>query len=521
MPKRKAKGKSSKRNPSQANLDLDAERVANQPFPNDTLAEGENALSNPKKRKNNKRVVVNTTDGVEPSNNNANPHIEEIEKQTSSDSVAVQMHIHSITDDSGELVVEPPTSTPSVRRVIDYDAQDRVRITVDQAEVDELLDEEAINDEEEEEGEIVDTEETQSVAESEVTFKIPRKDPTTPKEKEGDFRRYEGNPAFERYIQKRVAQEYGIGTKTKPPVKGQKGNVSKEFVKSPSDTTIYAPALMKTPDNRNSGNIVLSNNSPVSGQGDVNEVNVNSNLTQDIENFIQNIRLQNSIAGPVKPCRVGANENRVQAPQPQPGTSRNQQDGLSAQLDEAKEKATRMIVEAEKYKALVNTPPGKQNFLQQEGEVGGVGLRENAGARMDVDDEFFHVTCHVDVGMKGKIQRGEFIELERLLPKTKKSIDGRMDLIFKEGKSYFVPAAPDNKITGIRRWEQAFRIYAAIYSEANPSRAAEIWQYVHVINLAASTYVWDNVATYDTTFRHLMASNPHVVGPRSINKCGV
>ena len=71
-----------------------------------------------------------------------------------------------------------------------------------------------------------------------------------------------------------------------------------------------------------------------------------------------------------------------------------------------------------------------------------------------------------------------------------------------------MPVDRDNKITNVRHWEQAFRIYAAIYSQANPHRAAEIWQYVFVINSAASAYAWDNVASYDYTFRQLMVCNP-------------
>ena len=35
------------------------------------------------------------------------------------------------------------------------------------------------------------------------------------------------------------------------------------------------------------------------------------------------------------------------------------------------------------------------------------------------DDEFFHLTCHVEASMKQKIERGEFIELDKLLPKVK------------------------------------------------------------------------------------------------------
>ena len=108
------------------------------------------------------------------------------------------------------------------------------------------------------------------------------------------------------------------------------------------------------------------------------------------------------------------------------------------------------------------------------------------------------------------------MELERLLPKNnpRKSED-RLELVNRGGCTYFVPADRDVKINNIRRWEQAFRVYATIYSGANPSRAVEIWQYVHVINTAASAYQWENVANYDYTFRQLMAFNPE----RSWAKC--
>ena len=71
-----------------------------------------------------------------------------------------------------------------------------------------------------------------------------------------------------------------------------------------------------------------------------------------------------------------------------------------------------------------------------------------------------------------------------------------------------VPAQRDNKISSFRKWEQAFRAYATIYCGANPHRSKEIWQYISVINTAASAYYWENMYKYDITFRHLMAFNP-------------
>ena len=61
---------------------------------------------------------------------------------------------------------------------------------------------------------------------------------------------------------------------------------------------------------------------------------------------------------------------------------------------------------------------------------------------------------------------------------------------------------------GFRHWEQAFRAYATIYCGANPKRSKEIWQYITVINTAATSYSLENVYNYDIMFRHLMAFNP-------------
>ena len=70
------------------------------------------------------------------------------------------------------------------------------------------------------------------------------------------------------------------------------------------------------------------------------------------------------------------------------------------------------------------------------------------------------------------------------------------------------PVSDRAKINSFRRWEQAFRIYATIYTGANPTRSKEIWQYVSVISTAANSFTWECVYNYDVTFRHLMAFNP-------------
>ena len=178
----------------------------------------------------------------------------------------------------------------------------------------------------------------------------------------------------------------------------------------------------------------------------------------------------------------------------------------------AKDKTEQAILDAEKYKAVLAEPPGAyfaggRNVCEQEMNKIGV---VDAGIS---DDDFFHLTCHVDANLIGKIERGEFVDLEKLLPKDRKrkSDKNRMEWVHSDGNTFLAPITDrSSKITSFRRWEQAFRTYATIYCGAeNSHRAKEIWQYISVISTASSSYIWDNVYDYDITFRHLMAFNPN------------
>ena len=71
-----------------------------------------------------------------------------------------------------------------------------------------------------------------------------------------------------------------------------------------------------------------------------------------------------------------------------------------------------------------------------------------------------------------------------------------------------LPIPKTGKINSICKWDQAFRVFVAIYTHANPERASEIWQYVYVIHTAAAANPWDNVYFYDINFRELMVSKP-------------
>ena len=282
-------------------------------------------------------------------------------------------------------------------------------------------------------------------------------------------------------------------------------------IKSPSDSTLYTPALQR-----------------------VNNAKQADDLLNKISNFVEGIRIEQGHSS----SEDEVTNAKAKSPEPEAsGTNREE-------MERARQLTDDLILQSEQFKANVVAPQGmeqhiflqRNNFMQDSfnfmNPLNNISMRNkfimpNGLApvnqeiqwlrNFDQDDEFFHVTCHVDDTMKSKIVKGEFVDLERLLHKDKMGISGGKvmndDSLFKfgvkEGHPYVAPINEgQGKINSVRKWDQAFRVYAAIYTEANPTRASEIWQYVYVIHTAATNIPWENVAYYDYTFRQLMASKP-------------
>ena len=249
---------------------------------------------------------------------------------------------------------------------------------------------------------------------------------------------------------------------------------------------------------------------------------INPNEKENIDNMSE-------VSKYLEQVRRDMNDQRksdLNSNEPRPSTSTRRRDELQpipstsrgACRNQARETAQEIILHAEKYKENTNLPRGNAYNVFTGNEVDHRNEQTNqinrpmgTGSQGISDDEFFHLTCHVDSNLKAKIEKGEYIDLEKLLVKDKfknQNVGQRMELVTKGGETFIMPVDKESKISNVRRWEQAFRIYAAIYSQANPHRSAEIWQYVFVINSAASTYIWENVASYDYTFHQLMSANP-------------
>ena len=191
-----------------------------------------------------------------------------------------------------------------------------------------------------------------------------------------------------------------------------------------------------------------------------------------------------------------------------------------------------LLVQAEKFRAKVEAPKGTKNFgdlllpydyeqlrskfVKPEG-LAPIDPEIMILRNFDQDDEFFHITSQIEPALRAKIERGEYIELERLLPKDWASmcrpgeeLNKQLFQLITQGTDTYLepPMQKTGKINSVRKWDQAFRVYAAVYTCANPERSSEIWQYIYVIHTAAAANLWENVYFYDINFRELIACKP-------------
>ena len=268
-------------------------------------------------------------------------------------------------------------------------------------------------------------------------------------------------------------------------------------MKSPSDTAIYAPALnLLNPTNRSRQNTQT-----------VVDNSVGIAAIDQISDFVERMRVETERRS-VTPRQVTPQRPAPPAPVQVPMQMEVQEHGSRPDVNDAQH-----LVETEQFKTGVTQPKGMLVSDRLDKFVANPELRELVNLLLENDDDkYFHLTCHIDPSLKVKIEAGAYVDLEKLLLKTQSKLmsdEQRMQFVNKDGASYWVPADRDNKITGIRKWDQAFRIYAAIYCKANPARSSEIWQYIYVINTAATSYSWENVTYYDFTFRQLMGDHPN------------
>ena len=155
-------------------------------------------------------------------------------------------------------------------------------------------------------------------------------------------------------------------------------------IKSPSDTTIYAPVLAKSP---------------------AKEVNhgmrnsVGNQYIDNISNFVEQMRLHQELKDRQQEGEV-LDQMNIGDPSQQEEID-NETEKRDERRSEARSTTDRIIREVELFWANIEHPKGN--------------AKNNLDFRQ-LDDEFFHLTCHIDSTLMEKIKKGQFVDLEKLLP---------------------------------------------------------------------------------------------------------
>ena len=171
------------------------------------------------------------------------------------------------------------------------------------------------------------------------------------------------------------------------------------MIKSPSDTTVYAPGLCKIVKSPPGVGIRLITEDS-QGLGD--------------NSFVNGIaeRHRNSSAGRHNKTNHLERERHEQTVPPQ---GKDDKHGRGGQTSKARNPTEQLVIEAEQFKASIAQPKGKQpeiykdptNLTKNISDLIDL-LRNNYTVCDDNDDDFMHVTCHIDDSLRSKIGRGEF-----------------------------------------------------------------------------------------------------------------
>ena len=88
---------------------------------------------------------------------------------------------------------------------------------------------------------------------------------------------------------------------------------------------------------------------------------------------------------------------------------------LGPGFSEAKRRAKKAILDVERFKANIAEPdPGRKIDFSLITDANRNSQDIGTGVS---DDDFFHLTCHIEPSIVAKIEKGEFVDLEKLLPK--------------------------------------------------------------------------------------------------------
>ena len=86
---------------------------------------------------------------------------------------------------------------------------------------------------------------------------------------------------------------------------------------------------------------------------------------------------------------------------------------------------------------------------------------------------------HLEPQLIERIQRGEYMDFGKLVPKDRIMIEEyqRLEMIIRNGRTYYVLVSDTTSNNSFQKWEQAFRVFANIYAKSQAHPSAELIEY--------------------------------------------
>ena len=233
----------------------------------------------------------------------------------------------------------------------------------------------------------------------------------------------------------KVDQE--VNNNSQPAVK-PKGNT----IASGSELTIYHNAEKNLIGKRNSSSSEEGGENMNSSGEEILEV-LNWDQNDAISNFIAANRPRaTSVTVSHLPRHTEDDRRRSQAPDEQrPSTSRE---------EVPEERADRMLCEVEQGKSRIYQTPGK----------GLIDIERQFVHSAMCDEEYYVLAAHLDEGVCEKIGKGQYLDFAKLVPKDRLIVEEeqKLQMLIKNGQTFWVPVNEGSAITGYAKWLRAFRI---------------------------------------------------------------
>ena len=279
-------------------------------------------------------------------------------------------------------------------------------------------------------------------------------------------------------------------------------NVGMDSINSQSEETIYKRAVWSVRDSSSTdeGPADTSDECPNTSDDLVDQLINTSIVDRRRERLVSYDRGGRDDYTPVKDCRSRGSHHYSR----ENSRERSRTCECSGTRDRTplpptpQQRAEAMIREAETAKMQILTTSGK------------IDLSRDFVHSVMVDESFSVVAGHVDETTYGKIIKGQYVDFSKLIPKDKLHYDEEevLQLVRRNGLTFYQPVKEGTSVTNFNRWEQAFRVFSNIYTQEFPHRSTQLIQYNHIIHDIAQTYIWSNVYVYDMDFHIHMAKNP-------------